>query len=79
MLLVSLLAPFLQVLLLGYAATTDIKNSMMVVCDMDRTAESRDFIRGVHRTRRTSSTVIRSATPPGSTPSSRARRQHRAS
>lgn len=41
MLGVSVMAPILQVLLLGYAATTDIKNSTMVVCDLDRTAESR--------------------------------------
>ena len=45
MLTVSILAPFLQVLLLGYAATTDITNARLVVCDMDRTAESRTFIR----------------------------------
>ncbi len=45
MLGVSILAPVLQVLLLGYAATTDIKNSTMVVCDLDRTAESRNFTR----------------------------------
>jgi len=45
MLAVSIVAPFLQVLLLGYAATTDITNSDLVVCDQDRTAESRDFIR----------------------------------
>jgi ABC-2 type transport system permease protein len=45
MLGVSLMAPVLQVLLLGYAATTDIRNSTMVVCDMDRTAESREVIR----------------------------------
>lgn len=45
MLLVSILAPVLQVLLLGYAATTDIKNSMMVVCDLDRSVESRNFTR----------------------------------
>lgn len=44
MLAVSMVAPILQVLLLGYAATTDIKNSTMVVCDMDRTAESRTFV-----------------------------------
>ena len=44
MLAVSLLAPVIQVLFLGYAATTDIKNSTMVVCDLDNTAESRDFI-----------------------------------
>ncbi len=45
MLVVSLAAPILQVLLLGYAATTDITNSTMVVADMDRTEESRRFVR----------------------------------
>jgi ABC-2 type transport system permease protein len=45
MLGVSIVAPVLQVLLLGYAATTDIKNSEMVVNDQDRTAESREFVR----------------------------------
>jgi ABC-2 type transport system permease protein len=44
MLLVSILAPILQVLLLGYAATTDIKFSNLVLCDMDRTAESRELV-----------------------------------
>jgi ABC-2 type transport system permease protein len=44
MLGISMVAPILQVLLLGYAATTDIKDSTMVVCDMDRTEQSRDFI-----------------------------------
>ena len=45
MLVVSIVAPFVQVLLLGYAATTDIKNTTMVVCDQDKTEESRGFIR----------------------------------
>jgi ABC-2 type transport system permease protein len=45
MLLVSIMAPVLQVLLLGYAATTDVKNINMVVCDQDRTGDSRAFIR----------------------------------
>ena len=45
MLGVSIAAPVLQVLLLGYAATTDIKNSTMVVCDLDRTRETREMIR----------------------------------
>ena len=45
MLGVSIAAPVLQVLLLGYAATTDITNSDLVVCDQDRTQESREFIR----------------------------------
>ena len=44
MLLLSFMAPLLQVLLLGYSATTDIKYSTMVVCDMDKTAASREFI-----------------------------------
>ncbi len=50
MLFVSVMAPFAMVLLLGYAATTDIKYSTLVVCDMDRTAESREFIRGFTNT-----------------------------
>jgi|WetSurMetagenome_2_1015567.scaffolds.fasta_scaffold197895_1 ABC-2 type transport system permease protein len=45
MLAVSIAAPILQVLLLGYAATTDIRNSTMVLCDMDNTEESRSFVR----------------------------------
>ncbi len=44
MLVVSLVAPVLQVILLGYAATTDIKNSTMVVCDLDHTEESRELV-----------------------------------
>jgi ABC-2 type transport system permease protein len=32
------------VLLLGYAATTDIKDTNLVVCDMDRTAQSRELV-----------------------------------
>lgn len=45
MLGISLVAPILQVLVLGYTATTDIKYTVMVVRDQDRTAESRDLIR----------------------------------
>src|SRR5512137_3195064 len=45
MLFVSVLAPVLQVVLLGYAATTDITNARLAVCDLDRTEESRTFIR----------------------------------
>jgi ABC-2 type transport system permease protein len=45
MLGVSLAAPVAQVLILGYAATTDINNSTLVVCDMDRTTESRELVR----------------------------------
>ena len=45
MLGVSLVAPIVQVILLGYAATTDIKYTTMAVCDFDRTAESRSLVR----------------------------------
>jgi ABC-2 type transport system permease protein len=45
MMTVSIVAPIMQVLLLGYAATTDIKNSNLAVCDMDKTAESRALVR----------------------------------
>ena len=45
MLGISIAAPILQVLLLGYAATTDIRYSNMVICDEDRTEESRALIR----------------------------------
>ena len=44
MLAVSMVAPFLQVLLIGYAATTDIKNTEIVVCDLDKTSVSREFV-----------------------------------
>lgn len=44
MLGISIIMPMMQVILLGYAATTDIKNSTMVVCDLDRTPESRNFV-----------------------------------
>jgi ABC-2 type transport system permease protein len=45
MLAMSFITPILQVLLLGYAATTDISGSRLIVADLDRTAESRDFVR----------------------------------
>ena len=44
MLAVSVVAPIAQVVLLGYAATTDVKFSNMVVCDLDRSRSSREFI-----------------------------------
>ncbi len=45
MLGLSFITPIVQVLLLGYAATTDIHGSRLIVADLDRTAESRDFTR----------------------------------
>jgi ABC-2 type transport system permease protein len=41
---ISFLAPILQLLVLGYAASLDVSEIPMVVCDMDRSAESRDLI-----------------------------------
>lgn len=44
MLGLSIIAPMVQLIVLGYAATTDIKSIPMVVCDHDRSATSREFI-----------------------------------
>lgn len=41
---VIFLAPVIQLTLLGYAATTDVKNIPVVVADADRSVESRDLI-----------------------------------
>ncbi|MFZ1082738.1 MAG: ABC transporter permease [Candidatus Kryptoniota bacterium] len=37
-------APILQLVLLGYAASLDIKNISMVVCDLDNSKQSRELI-----------------------------------
>lgn len=37
-------APILQLVLLGYAASLDIKNIPMVVCDLDNSKQSRELI-----------------------------------
>lgn len=42
-----LLAPILQLVLLGYAATLDVKNIPTVICDLDHSAKSREMIRAV--------------------------------
>ncbi len=44
MLGLSFLAPVLQLMLLGYAATTDVKEIPMLVCDQDQTSKSRELI-----------------------------------
>lgn len=41
---VLLVAPVLQLTILGYAATTDVKNVPIVVADADRSSASRDLI-----------------------------------
>jgi ABC-2 type transport system permease protein len=45
------IAPVLQVLLFGYAATTDVKNIPTAIYDLDNTPESRDVIRAFSYTR----------------------------
>ncbi len=37
------IAPVLQLALLGYAASIDVKNIAIVLCDLDKTSESRDL------------------------------------
>lgn len=44
MLPLILLAPVIQVILLGYAATVDVKNIPLVVYDADRSLESRQYL-----------------------------------
>ncbi len=41
---IVILAPILQLLLLGYAATTDVRNVPLVVADADRSVASRDLV-----------------------------------
>lgn len=45
MLGLAIAAPMVQLILLGYAATTDIKSIPMIVNDQDRSSVSREFIR----------------------------------
>src|SRR5437588_12495131 len=40
-----LIAPILQLLLMGYAATTDVNNISLGICDLDKSVTSREFIR----------------------------------
>ena len=44
MLGLSFLAPVLQLMLLGYAATTDVKEIPMLICDLDQTSKSRELV-----------------------------------
>lgn len=44
MLFIIFVAPIVQLVLFGYAITTDIENIRTAVLDLDRTVESRDFI-----------------------------------
>lgn len=40
-------APVVQLIILGYAATTDIKHLSLAVCDLSRTAQSRELIQRI--------------------------------
>ena len=44
MLGLSFLAPVLQLMLLGYAATTDVKEIPILICDLDQTSKSRELV-----------------------------------
>lgn len=44
MLLLVFIAPIIQLILFGYAITTDIENISTAIWDLDRTYESKDFI-----------------------------------
>lgn len=44
MLPIIFIVPILQIIILGYAATLDIKNIGLLVCDLDRTSQSREFV-----------------------------------
>ena len=43
------LAPVIQLTLLGYAATTDIRRVELAVCDLDHSAASRELVEGLTR------------------------------
>jgi ABC-2 type transport system permease protein len=44
MVFIVIMAPLIQLILLGYAANLDVKNVPVVVCDMDASLASREFI-----------------------------------
>lgn len=44
MLVISIIAPVIQLILLGYAATTDVKDIPMLVVDQDKSSISREFL-----------------------------------
>jgi ABC-2 type transport system permease protein len=43
--IIVFLAPFIQIFIFGYAATTDVKNVPTAIYDLDNTPQSRDIIR----------------------------------
>lgn len=47
LLMMMIAMPMIQLLLYGYAVTTDVRHLKTVFCDLDGSAQSRDLIRGV--------------------------------
>jgi ABC-2 type transport system permease protein len=47
MLTIVIIAPIIQLMFLGYAATLDVKDIPVVVCDMDNSRASREFVEQV--------------------------------
>jgi len=45
--MMMVLMPIIQLLLYGYAVTTDIRHLKTVICDLDGSSQSRDLVRGV--------------------------------
>ena len=41
---VLFIAPVVQLTILGYAATTDVRRVELAICDLDRTAASRELV-----------------------------------
>jgi ABC-2 type transport system permease protein len=60
---IVILAPILQLVVLGYAATTDVRDVPIVVADADRSATSRELIRRFDASR--SFTVVSVVNAPG--------------
>lgn len=44
MLVISIIAPVMQLVILGFAANLDVQNIPALICDMDNSPESREFI-----------------------------------
>jgi len=47
MIIMVVMMPMLQLVLYGYAVSTDIRHLRTVVCDLDGSSQSRDMVRGV--------------------------------
>lgn len=45
MMFIVFFAPVIQLVLLGYAANLDVRHLPLAVCDLDRSAQSRDYVR----------------------------------